>query len=669
LGDAATPISKVLEMMKEMAAKGDADKKAEEVRFSAFTTWCGDQTRIKNDEIAKATDKMAELKAIIEKAVAKIAKLTDRIQELDEDVGRWKKDQGSAADVRSKETADYQATSTDYSESISAVDEALVVLKKQAVNVPQPALLQESLLQVSQLHLVPPSSRRMLVSFLQQPSVEEMPDERLLRSSPEAYAYESQSSGVVDMLQKLKEEFGAKKYELDKDEANAQFAFEQIAQQLTDNIENAEHEISKKTTLRAETEQAKSDAEGELAQTTNDRAEDQKYLDETTSLCKLKSDDFQARQQLRADELAAINEAIGIISSQAVAGSGQKHLPQFLQLRGWSRHHGIAAFVQVRAESREAALQVRLASFLSQRAQRYDSKLLSALSQQVSANPFVKVKKMIKDLIWKLMEEATAETEHKGWCDTELGTNKQTRDSKAADVAQLSATAEDLTAEIQQLTEDTEELTKEVAELEKGIAEAEEERATSKTKNEETVADAKGAQQAVEAAIAVLKDFYAKSAEATALVQQSPADDAPETFDAPYKGMLPEGGNVVDFLEVILTDFARLESETAAAEASEVQEFKSYMFESQKSKSLKENDKQHKSDKKIEQEGALHSTEEELKTTQTELSEAVSYYEKLKPTCVDSGATFEDRVKRREAEMASLQDALGILQGTDINLA
>merc|ERR1740138_472003 len=201
------------------------------------------------------------------------------------------------------------------------------------------------------------------------------------------------------------------------------------------------------------------------------------------------------------------------------------------------------------------------------------------------------------------------------------------------------------------------------------MAEAEEERATSKTKNEETVADAKGAQQAVEAAIAVLKDFYAKSAEATALVQQSPADDAPETFDAPYKGMLPEGGNVVDFLEVILTDFARLESETASAEASELQEFKNYMFESEKDKSLKENEMKHKSDKKVDQEGALQSTEEELKTTQTELDEAVAYYEKLKPTCVDSGATYEDRVKRREAEMASLQDALGILQGTDINLA
>ena len=35
-----------------------------------------------------------------------------------------------------------------------------------------------------------------------------------------------------------------------------------------------------------------------------------------------------------------------------------------------------------------------------------------------------------QDLIYKLMEEATAETEHKGWCDTELATNKQTRERR-----------------------------------------------------------------------------------------------------------------------------------------------------------------------------------------------------------------------------------------------
>ena len=50
-----------------------------------------------------------QLEAQIEKAAVLIRKLTERIQELDEDVARWNKDQKSASDVRNKEKADYSA--------------------------------------------------------------------------------------------------------------------------------------------------------------------------------------------------------------------------------------------------------------------------------------------------------------------------------------------------------------------------------------------------------------------------------------------------------------------------------------------------------------------------------------------------------------------------------
>merc|ERR1712139_35058 len=140
-------------------------------------------------------------------------------------------------------------------------------------------------------------------------------------------------------------------------------------------------------------------------------------------------------------------------------------------------------------------------------------------------------------------------------------------------------------------------------------------------------------------ATAVLKDFYAKSATATALAQQ-PAADAPETFDKPYTGMGTSGGNVVDFLEVILSDFARLESDTTSQEATEAEEYDKFMFESKKGTALKENEKKHATETKTDKESALHSAQEELAGTQEELDKAMAYYDKLKPTCVDSGITY-----------------------------
>lgn len=652
-------------MMGEMAAKGDAEKKAEAVKFSAFDQWCQNTVRTKTNEIDAGTTKMEELNAEIEQCDVDIRALTARIQELDEDVDRWNKDQAAATAVRDKEAVDFKATVTDYSESLEALAGAIQVLKKQDADRPQAALVQ-SLVQVSRMSLVPISTKKALAAFLQQPVADSIPDampaDNLAVSAPEANAYEFQSGGVVDMLVKLEDEFKTKKADLEEEELKAQHAFTQIMQQLADNIENAEHEINKKTTLRAETEEQKAEAQGDLATTRQERSEDMTYKADTEALCAQKTADFNARQKLRGEELEAINKAMEIIGSGAVKGSGEKHLPSLLQKKS------TRALAQLRS-SQQSPLQSRIADFLAERARVTGSSLLAQVSSHVASDPFKKVKKMIKDLISKLTQEATEEAEQKGWCDTELTTNKQTRDKKTEEVNSLTSEIEDLTATIAQLTQDIADLTSALKQLADEMAKETAERASSKADNEQTISDAKAAQTAVEEAMAVLKDFYAKSAEATAFSQQTPGEDAPETFSKPYTGLLPEGGNVVDFLEVILADFARLESETTTDEAMEAEEYKNFMFESEKDQALKQNEMKHKTETKTNKESSLHSAQEELKITQEALDKAVAYYEKLKPTCVDTGISYEERVKRREAEMQSLQEALKILSGTDVDVA
>jgi prefoldin subunit 5 len=619
--------------------------------------------RIKTNEIDAGTTKMEELNAEIEQCNVDIRSLTARIEELDEDVGRWNKDRAAATAVRDKEAVDFKATVSDYAESLEALAGAIQVLKKQDVDRPQAALIQ-SLVQVSRMSLVPISTKKALAAFLQQPVADSIPDampaDNMAVSAPEANAYEFQSGGVVDMLVKLEDEFKTKKADLEEEELKAQHAFTQIMQQLADNIENAEHEINKKTTLRAETEQQKAEAKGDLEATRQERSEDMTYKADTEALCAQKTADFNARQKLRGEELEAIKKAMEIIGSGAVKGSGEKHLPALLQTKK-------SALAQLRS-SQQSPLQSRIADFLAERARVTGSSLLAQVSTRVAADPFKKVKKMIKDLISKLTQEATEEAEQKGWCDTEVTTNTQTRNKKTEEVNTLNSEIEDLTATIAQLTQDIADLTSALKQLADTMAKESSERAENKAENEQTISDSKAAQTAVEEAMAVLKDFYAKAAEATAFTQQ-PAEDAPETFSKPYTGLLPEGGNVVDFLEVILADFARLESETSTDEAMESEEYKNFMFESEKDQALKQNEMKHKTETKTAKESALHSAQEELKLTQEALDKAVAYYEKLKPTCVDTGISYEERVKRREAEMQSLQEALKILSGTDVDVA
>merc|ERR1719359_1696171 len=136
---------------------------------------------------------------------------------------------------------------------------------------------------------------------------------------------------------------------------------------------------------------------------------------------------------------------------------GDKHLPaSLIQTKA-------SALPQLRSSSDNAARQ-RVVQFLQSRANKLGSKYLALMATRAQEDPFGKVKKMIKDLIVKLMEEANAEADQHAYCETELATNKQTREIKSSEVEELTAELESqnalrekLTTEITQLSDEAEE--------------------------------------------------------------------------------------------------------------------------------------------------------------------------------------------------------------------
>lgn len=262
-----------------------------------------------------------------------------------------------------------------------------------------------------------------------------------------------------------------------------------------------------------------------------------------------------------------------------------------------------------------------------------------------------------------MQEEAGEEAEHKGWCDKELAENKKVRTSKSSDVETLSSTIDELQSSIAKTAQEITELSKEVADLDKYVASQTQIRQQDKKKNEETIKDAQAAQAAVSRAVTVLQEFYAKAGEATAFVQQQPA-----SFDEPYQGMGAESGGVIGMLEVVQSDFARLESETSAAEVTAQQDYERFMSDSAVDKTAKTKDIEHKQAKKGREEQELVEVQNDLTSTQKELDAAMKYFDQLKPSCLDQGDSYEEREARRKEEIESLQEALRILNGEDIAL-
>merc|ERR1719437_390453 len=424
-----TPVQKVIQLLEGMLAKGKSEKHDEQVQFATYKQFCDDTSVEKTRAIAEATETIEVLKADIQKFTADAATLTKEIAGHDEDISVWTGDKKAATNVRTIEKTDYDALHKDYSESVDALERAIAVLKKQAYDRTQASLAQVSVL--TGMSLIPKQAKAAIESFLAQD-----PQEGLAVSAPDAYGYEFQSHGIIEMLEKLLDKFVTERTELEKKELNSKHAFDMLIQDLTAQVEQATADRESKSGTKAKKLQSKATTEGDLTDTTATMQADTKYLSDLTALCEQKASDFESRQQLRAEEIEAVEKAIEILSSSAVTGNADKYLPTLLQFSS-------TALAQLRSNTHSAD-QARVTEYLRQQAQRLNSRVLSALAARTAEDPFVKVKKMIKDLIVRLMEEANEEAEHKGWCDTELSTNEQTRKEKTEAVETLHAEIDEL---------------------------------------------------------------------------------------------------------------------------------------------------------------------------------------------------------------------------------
>merc|ERR1719454_2733854 len=328
-----TPVQKVIQLLNGMLEKGKKEKHEEQVQFAAYKQFCDDTTVEKTRAIKEAEEKIEMLKADIQKYEADAAALAKEIAAHDEDISVWQGDQKAATKVREIENTDYIATHKDYSESIDALERAINVLKKEAFDRKQASA---ALLQVAKLgDIIPKESKKIIEAFLQQdPEAEDSENIGMGVSAPEANAYEFQSQGVIDMLQKLLDKFEDERNTLEKEETNSRHAHEMLMQDLTAQIDGATKAREEKAEIKAKKLQAAADAKGDLEDTTTTMEDDKKYLADLTATCEQKATDFESRQTLRGEEIEAIEKAIEIISGAAVQGNAEKHLNGLMQLKG-----------------------------------------------------------------------------------------------------------------------------------------------------------------------------------------------------------------------------------------------------------------------------------------------------------------------------------------------
>jgi len=271
----------------------------------------------------------------------------------------------------------------------------------------------------------------------------------------------------------------------------------------------------------------------------------------------------------------------------------------------------------------------------------------------------LKVKELIQKLIERLISEATAEATKKGFCDLELRKAKKNRNHRFADVKRLNAELAALEAKQDELEEEIEMLTAALKELNAALEEATKLRADAKAENLQTLKDAKAGLAAVSEALLILKVFYKQAAKGKVLLQASPIEeDDPGAKSGAYKGNQESAQAILGLLEVIVSDFQRTIKNTQAEEDAQQAEFIKFDRTSKADIGGKET--------------KLELDEQDLATTKTTIVEkmkdmqvnmdlvdkALEELEELKPLCIDTGMTYEERVEKREEEIEALRGAL-----------
>eukprot|EP00444_Apocalathium_aciculiferum_P048297 CAMPEP_0183503688 /NCGR_PEP_ID=MMETSP0371-20130417/5308_1 /TAXON_ID=268820 /ORGANISM="Peridinium aciculiferum, Strain PAER-2" /LENGTH=668 /DNA_ID=CAMNT_0025698865 /DNA_START=46 /DNA_END=2052 /DNA_ORIENTATION=- len=638
-----TPAQQVVTMLGNMQATGVAAKEEEKKTFDKYARWADEQSKDLALEIKDTSAKIEELIAFATKADSDAKELGNQISGLDAEIDKLEKEKQEGTDDRKEQHEEYLKVSQDYSESVEALQQAISVLSSQDYDRAQA----ESMLQ--KMARTVPGMPRVLAAFVQEQqggSSGFLQQRAPVDGAPAVSGYEFQSSKILDTLKALLDKFRGELGDVNEAEANEAHAFSMAELHLSNTISADRRDNEEKTVERAKRMQESAQAKGELAIAKDDKAADEKLKEEIDATFAVKKGAFEENQQVRAAELEAIGKAVEILSSADVQAGYSKHIALEQQ------HASGISFLQLRRSHRRVGTKDRVSEFLSKKATALKSKMLAKLVSDISTNPFAKVIDMVETLIEKLKEEAASEADHKAWCDKELKSNKQKRKDKTAQAEKLMAEIESFTSTIAEMAESIEELATEQAKLQTAMTEATTIRTDEKAKNEVAVKDAAAGAAAVERALAVLKDFY--EAQSAAFVQQG-HKQVPEM--AVYKGLQSENGGVIGMLEVVMSDFNRLKTETEANEAAAAKEYADFMASSEATKKEKHDSEFKLSLDKDESEFKKSQAEKDLKNTQEELAQANNYYNELKPSCVQVHVSFEERVTGRKEEIAALHEA------------
>jgi len=681
----ANPIRKVVTLLQDMQKEIEAEGEKEKDLFDKFMCYCDGNTDGMSKAAGDAGQKITELKSQLEAQKAEKSQLDQELIQHKKDRESAKQDLEKATAIRNKEHAQFVADSGDSKENLDAMSGAIAALEKGM----------GSFLQL-------PKSRMTRLTSLVQASSQVDDEERstlvaLLQGKQNPFGdYSAQSGEIVGMLKAMKDEMDKDLNGIVSDEDAAQAGFEDLAGAKKQAIEASSSAIESKTQRAGELAVAIVTTEDDIEDTTADMNETNKFLANLASSCATKKQEWAERSKTRAEEIAAISEAIDVLNDDDA-------LDLFKKTLSLAQQQSSMGFLQKKA-SLSANLKARsMIQALSKTSAHQEQLNLIAYALGSKKADFSKVLAMVDNMVTLLGKEQSDDDATKSMCDKDFEESAEHKKETEEAIAASSASIAEMEEATATLASEISTLQDEIKALDKAVAEATEQRKEEHSDFMTYQTQSNAATQLIEKAKNRMVKFYrpnlykeapkreltdeekiyAASGRSDMIATEAPQmiagttqsvfvqlrGDAvppppPETWGA-YEKKEGKSNGVLALMDMLLKELKDELTEAKHDEETAQKDYETLMSDSQGSRADKAESITSKSAAKADLEVKTENAKEQKASQEAELMNTNEYISTLHGQCDFLVQNYDLRKAARTNEIESLKNAKAVLSGAD----
>merc|ERR1719298_320442 len=476
-------------------------------------------------------------------------------------------------------------------------------------------------------------------------------------------SYSPASATIMGILKDMYDTFSMNLEKATEVEAVAQKNYESL-------IGVKENEMATLVDARKKKEGEKADAEKELAdtsQTLDDTTKQMKadtiFFDETKAACQAKADEWAERVRARTEEMAGINKALELLTSDDAKALFNKSIKPGKE----------TGFLQIDSETQP---QTKAYKALKAHASKAKSLRLAAIAATLrTGGHFDAVIAEIDKMMATLKEEEKGDIEQRDWRKEETFKNEQEASRYEYKIERTDAKIMKLTSKREELESTLAATVQSILNTKDDIKAMEDARKEQHAAFESAKSDDEGAVKLLAAAIEAMTAFYKNNkigmgdiqGAAQALVQEPvfevSADQAPDASFTSAGKSSGESKGIVSIMTMIKEDLedeisngVKTEEETQAKYEETLGEANTLLDEL---RAKKTNLEQAISDTNTE----IDENEVKKEDLQGLLKDEKDYLASIKPDCDWILNSFTERRTKRAAEMEGLLQAKGMLAG------